>query len=420
MAEVNRRQRYTVYEYSVANKAKIPREGELRFFDTIETFIMNEPLSVIGDGVSAVSALPFRETIYIEMAADIDISGLNVKGNIIRVQNTDSSDHDITTGSTPATYTIHPDYPRFFQFDGTNWLEMSKTLNFSPSTVLSSDTTLPNYEEDQCFAVEAGADGIIIDIPDAADNTDIELHFKRTDSNNSSGTLKFTQQIDSFAACPDGFYYIFLFEQWQYISVKSNGTAWCLTGGWLDFGTGGINTSDWTNRHFGDEVVVYNNQTVAFKHGEKVTEATSNNTGIIVWLNATTMILKKCTGTGHHTNARALTGSFGGDADVNGTTKNNDQNFYHGTGLKHNKFSIFLWIYNNATMDLTLARSCGNVNFDGAPAAKYYGFARWGVDTSNFKIQVGLDGIQAMEDNGTMTNYDTEDYSYNVSCRYMV
>lgn len=413
MAEVNRRQRYTVYDYSAYDTTKVPRDGEIRFFDTIETWILNR-LSVIGDGVSTVAALPFREVIYVETAADIDVSAYNVKGNIIRVHNTDTVDHTLTTGGTPATYTMHPDLPRFYQFDGTNWIEVASPVNYIPIISLSADITLPNYQGDQCFACNGGANGIIVDIPAAADNEYIELNFKRTDSGASSVTLKSTEQIDGFTAASDGYYYIFLVNQWQHISLKSNGSQWCIMGGWLDFSTGGRNTNDWTNAHLGDLVITYDTVTVAFKIGEKVTLG-SGVTAIIFNKTASTLTCKKATGTGIAINNETITGSMGGSALVDGSTKATDSNIYHGTGLNKENFNLALSIYAGTTYVDAAAVQVGDFFVMGTPGT-FRGHGFIGVDTNYIKCQTASSAIDKIQEDGTNDALTTNDYSFLIKC----
>lgn len=242
------------------------------------------------------------------------------------------------------------------------------------------------------------------------------IRFIKTDAygtNKSAVTLVSDVAIDGFTAI-NGNYYLFLFQQHQNIEIYFDGTQYRIVGGWLDFSPKG-NTSDWTNRHLGDLVIAYDTQTVAFSIGEKITLA-SGVTGIIVWLNATTMIVKHATGTGIGIDNETITGSWGGAALVNGNTKNNDSYIYHGTGLDQNNFSVELYIHTNTVFAMATAARNGRNSYVGTASTSRQ-WEQIGVDANNFKVQTGVSIVDLLKDDGTIETLDTEDYSYFISVK---
>jgi hypothetical protein len=280
-------------------------------------------------------------------------------------------------------------------------------------TLAANTTITSTYGCGKIFC-NAGANGIKLTLNFEKGQ---EIEFIKTDlyaTNKSAVTLVAAVAIDGFTV-QSGNYYLFLFDQYQRIRLYFDGTQYHITGGCLDYSTGGINTNDWTNRHFGDAVVGYDTQTVAFSIGEKVTAA-SGNTGIIVWLDATTMIMKKVTGTGIFINNEALTGSWGGAALENVSTKNVDSYIYHNTGLKFSNFNIIGYACANSTFSILTAQKFQDYWVD-LVNAKNYGYGLIGIDASNFYIQTCAHGIVFVTAAGDGDVYDTEDYSYNIEIK---
>lgn len=283
---------------------------------------------------------------------------------------------------------------------------------------LTANKTLTGIKGKYILHCNAGANGFVITVPSAITYPYMEIEADKTDlysTNKSAVTIKTSQSINAFTAI-SGSYYVFLFKKNQSIKLESNGSTWIIPhgGGIVDMSTGGENTSDWTDRHLGDFVIVYDTQTVAFSIGEKITLA-SGVTGIIVWLDATTMIIKHATGAGIAVNNESITGSWGGSALVNGSTKNTDSNIYHGTGLYVSDFVIIYGMTDNTTFDQTTQRIIGDFQPDGVTSAKMRGFQLWGIDTNNFKLQTAATSQQLIDDTGNQIEVDSEDYSYYIS-----
>jgi len=118
------------YNYTAYDKSKIPAAGELRFFNTILTGITH-PCSVIGDGATAVSGLPFREIINIQTNANISLEVLRVAGNIVLIKNTKVSSITVNLGTAgvPVNYTLIAGATMMFKFT-TSWEGLINYLDF--------------------------------------------------------------------------------------------------------------------------------------------------------------------------------------------------------------------------------------------------------------------------------------------------
>lgn len=254
----------------------------------------------------------------------------------------------------------------------------------------------------------SGANGIVLTVPAAAaayKNNVVQI--KKIDTGTGCVTISVTAS---------GISYIFLFEQYSYVELRCSGSAWYIVHASLTLQTGGINTADWTNRELGDAAIPYDGATGdALLIGEKVTEETSNNTGIIVAKTATVLTLKKVTGTGIFTNDRTLTGSFtGGTVEVNipgSTSKNADSNFYNPYGFNFIR-SIEVWHYAGTTFQLTGAERIGPFYFYNG--ATFQGSEVIYVDNTNFKIQTANGGALYMNESGVAASLTTDDHSYNI------
>jgi hypothetical protein len=281
---------------------------------------------------------------------------------------------------------------------------------------LSADTTIDSTYGCGKFFCNAGANGIRLTLDFEAGQ---ECEFVKTDlyaTNKSAVTLIAAAAINGFTA-QSGNYYLWLFEQCQRIKIYFDGTTYFITGGWLDYGTGGINTSTWTNRHLGDAVSGYDNVISAFKIGEKVTAA-SGNTGVVVALDATTLIFKKVTGTGIFVNNEVLTGSFGGSALVNVSTKNIDSYVWHNTGLKHSRFDVNLYYYEGTTFNTLTNRKFGDAAYSNNTVAAFHmGHIQWGVDANNFYLQTASNFLLTLLAAGAIDGIDIEDYSYSIEAK---
>lgn len=281
---------------------------------------------------------------------------------------------------------------------------------------ITSNTTIDGLYGDCTLFASGGANGIVLTLT-PKEGQRIKIY--KTDlysTNKSAVTIKTAYAINNFTV-QGGNYYLWLFEQQQWIELYFNGTQFFIVGGWLDYSTGGINRSAWQNVHMGDAVVGYDNVTTAFTIGEKVTAA-SGNTGVIVFLDSTTMILKKVTGTGIFINNESLTGSFGGVALENVATKNVDSYVWHNTGLAHSGIQADMYYFGGATYNKTTSRKFGNVAFsDNTSASLTINFMKWGVDENNFYFQTGDSFIAITLTNGTIGKIDTDDHSYMIEVK---
>ncbi len=255
----------------------------------------------------------------------------------------------------------------------------------------------------------AGANGWRMTLPTVASN---------------AGRIVKVNRIDAGAGCVtivpnggtiSGASYVFLFEANDYVELYCDGANWYLIHASLTLQTGGINSNDWTNRELGDAAIPYDGAAgTALVVGEKITEATSGNTGIIVAKTATVLTLKKVTGTGIFTNDRTLTGSFAsGTVEVNipgSTSKNADSNFYHGFGVEMWRFILKLCLSANATYNGTNSTEAKGWMWNGGTRT---GWSPIQVDTNNVKLQTASGGIDVLADDSTDLLWDTEDYSYN-------
>jgi len=129
------------YNYTAYDKSKIPAAGELRFFNTILTGITH-PCSVIGDGATAVSGLPFREIININAGANINLEVLRIAGNFVLVRNTSVGNINVNVGTAgvPNNYVLATTRYLFLQFHGTAWHFIPKEIT---ALYVNGDLTMP-------------------------------------------------------------------------------------------------------------------------------------------------------------------------------------------------------------------------------------------------------------------------------------
>jgi hypothetical protein len=279
----------------------------------------------------------------------------------------------------------------------------------------SADYTIDNsVYGDLVIAATSGAAGIRFKTPSAVLCKNKKIKVKKVDTGTGAVTI-----LNDFSQTYQGVSYIFLFDQWDAIEMVSDGVQWLLSGT-LTLQTGGINTNDFTNRELGDAVIPYDNAAgTALVIGEKVTNGTTPaNTGIIVAKTATTLTLKKSTGTGIHADNNVLTGSMGGGTVLvnipGSTSKNADGNVYHGFGAYATKMKISYWVYAGTTYQQAGARLIGNAALDSTGNLNR-GYSVIDVDQNNLKIQTGAtDGGEYMADNGVLDDIEANDYSYNI------
>lgn len=252
------------------------------------------------------------------------------------------------------------------------------------------------------YGCTAGTNGIRLTLPTPTEyNKNLKLSFIKLDNTNSAVTLIGTI---------NGLSYFFLIDQYQKVEIISTGSNWIVTQGTFIADTGWVNTNDWTNRHLGTANCVFDGKSGTFLIGEIIKEATSNNTGIIVAQDATTLYLWKVTGNGIWTNDRVITGQTSlATANVNNasTTKNADTNFYHGFAVTCAALRI--------TTNICIANTFTEANIRGALDTAALALCLTAVDTNNFYILTGDSGTAIMQTSGAGYQViDTEDYMYNV------
>lgn len=303
----------------------------------------------------------------------------------------------------------------FAQTDSAAEYVMSKNANY----------TIPDYaayvggEYSKIIRIlmTAGANGTIITLPAVASNSGRIIKIKRVDDAAGCCTI-----YPPGGVTISDMEYVFLFEKHDYIELFCDGSTYHVIHASLTLQTGGINTNDYTNRELADASIPYDGASgAALVIGEKVTEAPSGNTGIIVYKTATVLTLKKVTGTGIFTDEYVLTGSIGGGTVVvnipGSTSKNADGNFYHGFLVNAWKLDIELWVTTNATFSWTNAVRMGRAIIDSSTAGVYRGWEVFNVNTSNFKVQTANNSLSQLLEDGTENALDSEDYSYNIVAR---
>jgi len=280
-------------------------------------------------------------------------------------------------------------------------------LNYEPYAV-------GEYSKIIRILMTAGANGTIVTLGAVADNVGRIIRINRVDDGTGCTTI-----YPPLGVTISDMAYVFMFEKNDYVELYCDGTTYRVLHASLTMQTGGINTNDWTNREIADAAIPYDGALgTALVIGEKVTEAISGNTGIIVYKTATVLTLKKVTGTGIFTDDRVLTGSMGvGTVVVNipgSTSKNADSSFYHGYGINDGKINYKLKLYNGTTYVADGAHEIRSI-YDGASGVSSFNYDIIQVDVNNSKVQTGANALTWLSDaTGAVTAVDTEDWSYNL------
>lgn len=254
-----------------------------------------------------------------------------------------------------------------------------------------------------------GINGVRRTLPDATTCEHMKLTFMKDDSGIGAITL-----VPYSAQTINGMSYVFLTEQYQKVTIISDGANWKILSGVLYFISGGQGTNDWTNRELGFATVAFDGAVGTLLIGETVTEETSGITGVLIYNSGTALTLLKVSGVGYFTNDKTLTGGISGaTVEVNNasTTKNADQSCRHATGLTGSKIEIELWLSANTTFSWTNAVRAGAWMYDGATRV---GYSPIHIDTNTIKLQTASGGIEVLAEDGTSVIWDTEDYSFNV------
>jgi hypothetical protein len=260
-----------------------------------------------------------------------------------------------------------------------------------------------------------GSGGIRESLPSAIIYANCRIDIIKVDSGLGCGTI-----LNAYSQTFNGLSYLFLTEQWQKVSLVSNGANWIITSGVLYFNSGGRNTADWTNRELGFWQLTYDTKVGTILIGDLVTETETGYTGIVIADSGTVLILIKATGKGYATNNNHLTFSISGATALvnNGTTdKNQDTSCVHGTGLDAKRFEVEVWAFEGTTFSWTNARILGfHVCVDGANVGA---LSKFGIDTNTIKIQTGGNGVYMTIEDSSRLLLAAQDYSYNVVLKLM-
>lgn len=317
------------------------------------------------------------------------------------------------TGDLYVSYRCYGTYFNKAGYDGLQSQITTNTNNITSiqaqlgnSKSVTSDYTITDSDGFDKFYINPTSGNITITLPTLADNADRNLRFLITD-------LGGKVTIDGEGGETIGGYSsIYMQSKNDNLEIIAEAGEWQIIKYSSKYDTGWQNRADWTNVHLGSSTVTYDNLSGTFTVGEIITEATSNNTGIIQSDTGSVLVLKNVTGTGIFTDGRQLTGSeSGATADVNETTSNKDanSNVLHDYTLSFQNLNIIYFISSDKAEANTLRMSY-NTDYPG----NSQGVAYWGVDTNNVKLQTGSAGIRYIDDSGTGQTIDSEDWYYKV------
>lgn len=298
------------------------------------------------------------------------------------------------------------------------------TSNRSPYLLRKPTQNIVSYSSSQTLTITrdaeihgtAGANGIRFTLPATLsdDMIGVRLRIIKDDDTDTAVTIYGNgNNIGNLD-------YFFLIDEDQFIEIEWNGTSWDICHAVYVFDTGGINTSDWTSRKFGTMEIPYDNKsTTAILIGDTVTEATSNNTWIVVADSGgtgTSGTIKcwKATGTGYATDGRQLSfAQTGITADVNSVpdTKNVDTEMYHGFDMNLIRFDFRFTYYPGTTYQHTASRTLplgGNASGSSSICTYYQ------VDSNNIRMATSLVGCIGQDGAGNNIALNTQDYSYRI------
>jgi hypothetical protein len=277
-------------------------------------------------------------------------------------------------------------------------LGLVKELTYSDSPYTIGDTDGFNR-----FLIDSSNGEITITLPTFADNSDKEYFFtqvatggKITIDGEGTETINGKQSL-------------YLQSDGDNLHITANGTEWRIKKYHAKYDTGWINTNDWTTRHLGTSVFLYDNLSGTFRLGEVITEATSGNTGIIQADTGSILTVKDIVGTGIWTNNRQITGAqSGATADVNevsGSNKNQDTDLLHDFGFGVTELRKTFYISEDKTEALTY-----DITYWTSSNVRCLTF--YGVDIDNIKCQTATGGAAYVNDAGAITAIDTADWYY--------
>jgi hypothetical protein len=168
--------KYNIYDYSLYNKTLVKDEGITLFFDTVITGQL-QPVSIVCDGTSQISQLPFREVLEIASSSNVDLELLRISNNRVKVYNSGSSTIEIeigTTGSSRIFYLLKNKEANFY-YNGTVWLHSEENIiTMTNADLIMTDITGPTR-------VILPSSGITVDrtvtLPTLADNQNQVIRF---------------------------------------------------------------------------------------------------------------------------------------------------------------------------------------------------------------------------------------------------
>ena len=182
------------------------------------------------------------------------------------------------------------------------------------------------------------------------------------------------------------------------------GREWEILGYNTIYDTGWVYTTNTSNRHFGTSAFDFDNRSAPFIIGERIIEATSENTGIIQSMtndSSGTIYVKNITGSGIWTNNRQITGLVSGSTcdvdEPSGNNVNQDTYILHDFNLSMlNIQKTFYWTESKEEADFyEIGQYESNLG-------SFQGWTWYGIDYNNIKFQTGnwTNGIRAIADNG--------------------
>lgn len=325
-----------------------------------------------------------------------------------------------------AAPTITPNYIGQIFIDGTNntvyvsvgtgsatdWLELLDKISNIKSTAIDY-VILDNDSYDVIENAHTSSTGLItITLPTVSDNSGRKIRIY----NSGNGLTKIDgegAETISYKGNALNIFYLYLED--DYVDILDNGTEWKIESCYSHIVLGMINSNDYTNRHLGSSNFVYDNQSDSTDlTGQHFTEATSNNTGIVLLDsapagNAGTLTVYFVSGTGIFTDGRVITFGDARTCDVNeGTTnKNDDNNITHNMGVNLIDYKSRIFISSDGTWNNAIE----NINTNEASAG-ILGITSYQVDTNNLTQQVAFNGLLIIDTDGTTLIIDNEDYYY--------
>ena len=291
-----------------------------------------------------------------------------------------------------------------------DWTELTGSDSLMVDTAISF-TILDTVRSETTYIITHGATGkmVVGSLPTLAANLGKIFNFKIV----NNGIF---QLLGEGAETINGITTQYCFSNGDYISVLATSTEWKVLKHNMNYETGGYNTNDQTNRHYGNVVVTFDGGAGTFLVGEKVREysdvgltTATGRFGTIIAVAATTLTLIFVDGVGTFTNDLYLLGmNSGATARPNGASKNADANILHLTGYYAKDFQISMWVTAATTFSQT-ASFLVITNNNGTT-----GWSLTEVDTTQFKIQTGSDSIRYLDDNGAIVTMSASDYAFNI------